>query len=70
VRTCVDRLAGDGQHTIADEMEQVKVKGVHRVKIRDPNGHAMTVTLEVRYQQMTVPPPIGKQNRYPALQPR
>jgi hypothetical protein len=68
VRTCVDRLAGDGQHTIADEMEQVKVKGVHRVKIRDAKGHPMTVTLEVRYQRMTVLPPIGKKNRYPALQ--
>jgi hypothetical protein len=68
VRTCVDRLAGDGQHTIADEMEQVKVKGVHRVTIRDAKGHPMTVTLEVRYQQMTVLPPIGNQNRYPALQ--
>jgi hypothetical protein len=28
----------------------------------------MTVTLELRYQRMTVLPPIGKQSRYPALQ--
>lgn len=68
VRTCVDRLVGDGQHTIADEMEQVKVKGLHRVVIRDAKGHPMTVTLELRYQRMTVLPPIGKQSRYPALQ--
>src|ERR1700743_1953313 len=34
-RTCVDRLAGDGQHTIAHEMKQVKVKGLHRVELRD-----------------------------------
>jgi len=68
VRTCVDRLAGDGQHTIADEMEQVKVKGLHRVEIRDAKGHPMAVTLELRYQRMTVLPPIGKQSRYPALQ--
>jgi hypothetical protein len=26
-RTCVDRLAGDGRHTIADEMEEVRVQG-------------------------------------------
>jgi hypothetical protein len=63
----VDRLAGDGHHTIADEMEQVKVKGLHRVEIRDAKGHPMTVTLELRYQRMTVLPPIGKQSRYPAL---
>ena len=68
MRTCVDRLAGDGHHTIADEMEQVKVKGLHRVEIRDAKGHPMTVTLELRYQRMTVLPPIGKQSRYPALQ--
>jgi hypothetical protein len=68
VRTCVDRLAGDGHHTIADEMEQVKVKGLHRVEIRDAKGHPMTVTLELCYQRMTVLPPIGKQSRYPALQ--
>lgn len=67
VRTCVDRLAGDGHHTIADEMDEVKVKGLHRVELRDAKGNPMIVTLERRYQQMTVLPPIGKQNRYPAL---
>jgi hypothetical protein len=34
VRSCVDRLAGDGQHTIAHAMQQVKVKGLHRVELR------------------------------------
>jgi hypothetical protein len=29
VRTCVDRLAGDGDHTIADEMADVRVQGLH-----------------------------------------
>ena len=32
VRTCVDRLAGDGEHTIADEMAEVAVKGEHRIE--------------------------------------
>lgn len=68
VRTCVDRLAGDGEHTIADEMEQVKVKGLHRVEIRDAKGNPVAVTLELRYQRMTVLPPTLKQKRYPALQ--
>ena len=62
VRTCVDRLAGDGHHTIADEMEQVKVKGLHRVEIRDAKGHPMTVTLELRYQRMTQMPNPFKRN--------
>ena len=33
VRTCVDRLAGDGDHTIADEMAEVRVRGLHRVGV-------------------------------------
>src|SRR5215467_12700318 len=28
IRTCVNRLAGDGNHTIADEMNEVVVKGL------------------------------------------
>lgn len=35
VRTCVDRLAGEGDHTIADEMEEVAVKGLHRIEVND-----------------------------------
>jgi hypothetical protein len=68
VRTCVDRLAGDGQHTISKAMRQVQVKGLHRVELRDAKGRPMTATLELRYAPMTVLPPIGKQSRYPALQ--
>ncbi len=38
VRTCVDRLAGDGEHTIADEMNEVAVKGLHAIETRDEHG--------------------------------
>ena len=64
VRTCVDRLAGDGGHTIADEMADVDVQGLHSVII-GPN-RSDTVELEVKYKQIRVLPPIGKQKRYPA----
>ena len=37
-RTCVDRLAGDGKHTIAAEMAEVDCKGLHRVEVRDRHG--------------------------------
>ena len=67
VRTCVDRLAGDGAHTIADEMNAVAVKGLHRIELRDSNGDPDHATLEIRYRTIRVLPPIGKQNRYPAL---
>ena len=63
VRTCVDRLAGDGDHTIADEMSEVSVQGMQRVVI-DKDDHA---DIELRYRRIQVLPPIGKQKRYPSL---
>jgi hypothetical protein len=67
VRTCVDRLAGNGDHTVADEMRDVDVSGLHPVDVRDSKGNLHTVTVEVRYRRVHVLPPIGKQKRYPAL---
>lgn len=54
VRTCVDRLAGDGGHTIAGEMGAVKVKGVHRIAFHDQAGNTHRVVLELRYKRITV----------------
>jgi hypothetical protein len=54
VRTCVDRLAGDGQHTIDGEMRNGRAKGLHRVELRDAKGVRLVVDLELRYQRMTV----------------
>jgi hypothetical protein len=67
IRTCVDRLAGDGDRTIADEMEEVRVKGLHRIEVRDSNGDCDEAVLEIRYRKIRVLPPIGKQKSYPAL---
>jgi hypothetical protein len=67
VRTCVDRLAGDGGHTIADAMDEVAVKGLHRIAVIDSDGHSSQAVLELRYRRLCVQPPIGKQKRYPAL---
>ncbi len=67
IRTCVDRLAGDGEHTIADEMEEVSCKGLHRVEVRDRKGNLCEAVLELRFRRIQVLPPIGKRGRYPAL---
>ena len=67
VRTCVDRLAGDGDHTIADEMAEVRVQGLHRIEFRDVHGQQSEAQLEIRYRRVRVLPPIGKQKNYPAL---
>ena len=67
VRTCVDRLAGDGDHTVAGEMDEAAVKGLHRIEVRDEKGDLSEAILEIRYRRIRVVPPIGKQKRYPAL---
>lgn len=67
VRACVDRMAGDGHHTIADEMEEVRVKGLHRVETRDKKGRLREAVLELRYRRIRVLPPWGKYKRYSPL---
>jgi hypothetical protein len=68
VRTCVDRLTGDGNHTISEEMKSAELKALHCIQVRDGNGKTYEVTLELRYRRIRVLPPIGKQGRYPDLQ--
>jgi hypothetical protein len=67
VRTCVDRLAGDGCHTIADEMQEAPVQGAHRVELGDEDGNRFMAVLDVKYRHIHVLPPIGKQQHYRAL---
>jgi hypothetical protein len=65
VRTCVDRLAGDGNHTIADEMRDFDVAGLHAVEVVNAAGRVETASIEIKYGSTRVLPPIGKQKRYP-----
>ncbi len=67
LRTCVDRLAGEGDHTIADEMREVKVQGLHRIDVRNKKGDVSQAVRELRYRRIRIQPPIGKQKLYPAL---
>lgn len=67
VRTCTNRLAGDGERTVSDEMSEVRVKGLHRIEFRDAKGQAHQALLEIRYRRLTIWPPVAKQRRYPAL---
>jgi hypothetical protein len=67
IRTCVDRLAADGKHTIATEMADTPVKGLHRIDVRDDKGRISRATLELKYRRVCVLPPIGKQKNYPPL---
>ena len=67
VRACVDRLAGDGDHTISTEMADVHVKGLHHIEFRDDRGEATRAALELKFKRIVVNPPIGKQKQYPPL---
>jgi len=42
LRTCLDRLAGDGKHPIAEEMKEVRVQGRHRIQVRNKKGEVST----------------------------
>ena len=67
VRTCVDRLAGDGEHTVRKEMEKAGVKGSYRIEVRNRSGEVSEAVLDVKYRRVRILPPIGKSKNYPEL---
>jgi hypothetical protein len=67
IRTCVDRLAGEENGTIAGEMDKTEVAGFHYVKTRDKTGNSCLAKLQVRHCRMTIHPPLGKRKQYSSL---
>lgn len=39
------RVAEDGKHTIATEMAEVQVQGLHRIEVRNRKGNALEAVL-------------------------
>jgi hypothetical protein len=68
IRTCVDRLAQDGQITMETLLKKSPVKGIHRIEVRNSAGEARQARLEIRFEKIQVRPPLGKQKDYPPLQ--
>jgi hypothetical protein len=68
LRTCVNRRAGYGDYTVADEMAEVAIKKRHLINVRDCNGEPDQALLEIRYRKIRILPPIGKWKRYPPLE--
>lgn len=66
-RTCVDRLAEDGQETIEKVMQRAKVRGAHVLNVRDKTGKTTQAKLAIQFETMVINPPIGKQSHYPEL---
>jgi hypothetical protein len=67
VRTCTDRLAGAGEHTVAQVMSGAPVQGLHRVQGRDKRGKPFTATVEIRYRRLWIWPPAYKRGEAPKL---
>jgi len=63
----VNRLAHDGSCTVAAVLKQVRVKGLHRVCVKDRKGNWSEAVLAIKYRRLRVLPPIGKQKQYPPL---
>ncbi|MFJ2456913.1 IS4 family transposase, partial [Pseudomonas protegens] len=64
VRSCVDRLAEDGDTTLSKVMAQIQTSGSHEIQFRDAQGQEHCAVLAIRHATMTVRPPIGKQRKY------
>jgi hypothetical protein len=49
-------------------MQDVRMKGLHRIDVRNKKGEVSKAVVEIRYRRIHVRPPIGKQRQYPALE--
>ena len=67
IRRFANRLAEDGSHTVASIMAEERVRGLHRVAVRDDKGKLGSTQVELCYRRMTIRPPVAKQKRYPPL---
>jgi hypothetical protein len=67
LRTCVDRLAQEGRCTVSAVMKQVRVKGLHRVSVKDRKGNWSEAVLAIKYRRLRLLPPVAKQKQYPPL---
>lgn len=66
IRTCVDRLAGDGITRSPTKWTRSRSKDCIASTSETTNGDTDEAVLEIRYRKIRVLWPIGKQKRYPA----
>jgi len=67
VRTCVEWRAGEGDHTVAEEIKEVRVKGRHRLKVKNNQGEWKEAVLDLRYRRIRLLPSRAKQKQCPEL---
>ena len=66
-RTCVDRLAGNGDTLVSKEMAKTPIQGIIPLIICDKDGKVNKISLEVKYARLELNPPVDKKKRYPKL---
>lgn len=68
IRSAYPRLVDDGTTKTDAEMKGVRLKGLHRIEVRDAEGRVSEAELELRYRRMTVLAPVAKQKDYGPLE--
>ena len=64
----ISGLAEDGRTKTDAEMAEVRVKGLHRIEVRDKQrGEVSEAVLEIKYRRMLVLPPVAKAKYYGPL---
>lgn len=67
LRTCVDRLAENGQTKTSAVMQDVPVKAVHCIEVLDRKGCVSQAVLEIKYRRLRVYAPEAKRKQYGPL---
>lgn len=67
VRSAVSRRTEDGSTNTDNQMREVRLKGLHRIQVRDKRGDISEAVLEIRYRRMLILPPVGKEKDYGPL---
>jgi hypothetical protein len=68
IRSAYPRLVEDGATKTDAEMKGVRLKGLHRITVRDQDGAPSETVLELRYRRMLVLAPVAKQKDYGPLE--
>jgi hypothetical protein len=68
VRTCVDRLAGEGGRTVAAAMKKPDARGIHHLSLQTKDGHPSEAVVDVTWRRLRIRPPLGKQDQWPELE--
>lgn len=68
IRSAYPRLVDDGTTKTDAEMKEVRLQGLHRIEVREPDGRVSETELELRYGRMLVLAPVAKQKDYGPLE--